>query len=1029
MRVAILSHAAAAHDAVGGQVLAKTRLFLERGAAVRVFVHTDRRLHPFLRPLTTVLRQADASGPAWQWMAEADLAIVEFSQDCPLLHLLPLLADAKPRVLVDYHGVTPPDLADPALAPSLRRAWSARRLLGCADAVLVHSRFLAEELVREAGVPRERIHRLDLPSLLFPQEDAQAEACGYGAADRPRKDWKAAVGTGGHPLVLFVGRLAVNKRLPVLLQALAVWDGPQAPHLAVVGDTGDIYAGEAQRCRHLADRLGLAERVHWLGQVPDEDLADLYRGADVLVQPSVHEGFCLPVREAQAAGLPVLAARAGALPETVGAAGLTFSPDDPHDLARQLGRILVPNALPEPTSPGSIALVCFRFGNDIIGGAERSLRTMAQALRRRGFQVEVFTTCNREEGLWRNDLPPGTTMEDGWTVHRFPIDRHDRDRHLASLHRIQAREGSVDAAVAEEYLRHSLHSSPLVEELARRQNEFRAILTGPYLFGLTHEVAQRCPARTLLVPCFHDEPLARLPVWPTVYGAVGGILYHSEDEQEFAETVLGVDHPGAVCVGTFLPPADAVAADLPCELPSPYLVYCGRYSPAKNLPLLLEWMEDLHRIDPQGQHLVCMGKGDFSLPRRPWLHDLGPVDEGRKQAILAGAAALVQPSVHESLSLVVLEAWRQATPVIVHADCPVVAGMVRRAQGGWIVNDAREFRRTVQELRSAESEAWTLGANGRAFVQRHFSDPEAFADRLVAAVQDLSVPLADRMRRQGRLRARRSGADAWRAGFDRLLEEILHRRVETRKPYLVATPLAEEVHVPGHGETLLSVRLENRGALPAATAGPGRVEILTQILDDRRQPVGMPVRTSLPEILLPGTTSLAAVGATGAEGGQYLLVRPVRGMPEDWEECGPDAIVPLGTKPGAAAQATFLAPLLESVRRSLAEARTSAGLPDDYLDVTEGWFARAKRWLKKKLLGNFKTAYVDVLSRQQTQVNRRLVEAVQHLAEACTAMEHALGRLQAESKNREDGAAPHAAPHGGSDAAGQPSSSSPSATA
>jgi hypothetical protein len=84
----------------------------------------------------------------------------------------------------------------------------------------------------------------------------------------------------------------------------------------------------------------------------------------------------------------------------------------------------------------------------------------------------------------------------------------------------------------------------------------------------------------------------------------------------------------------------------------------------------------------------------------------------------------------------------------------------------------------------------------------------------------------------------------------------------------------------------------------------------------------------------------------------------------------------------------------EAVQAPLAAAHALQRLPDDYLDVTEGRCARLKRWLKRKLLGNFKKGYVDVLSRQQTQVNQHLLLAVQHLAEHCAALEHALQGLQ-----------------------------------
>src|SRR5581483_10270599 len=97
-----------------------------------------------------------------------------------------------------------------------------------------------------------------------------------------------------------------------------------------------LDGGEGQRLRTLAG----SEPVELTGYLSDERLDALIRGAEVLVHPSLYEGFGLVVLEAMARGTPVLAARATALPQTGGDAAAYFEPDQPGSLTDELGTVL-----------------------------------------------------------------------------------------------------------------------------------------------------------------------------------------------------------------------------------------------------------------------------------------------------------------------------------------------------------------------------------------------------------------------------------------------------------------------------------------------------------------------------------------------------------------------------------------------------------------------------------------------------------------------------------------------------------------
>ncbi|QBD81057.1 glycosyltransferase family 4 protein [Ktedonosporobacter rubrisoli] len=174
------------------------------------------------------------------------------------------------------------------------------------------------------------------------------------------------------PLILHVNRLSEEKRIDVLLDALARTQSKG--HVALVG-TGPMEAD----LRAQVERLGLNERVSFLGFVRDSELLKLRRSANLFVIPSEADLQSLATMEAMACGLPVIAANSYALPELVhhGENGFLFQPGNHEELARQIDLMLDDEDLRARMGAESLRLIAQHDRNLILDQWEELYRRLS----------------------------------------------------------------------------------------------------------------------------------------------------------------------------------------------------------------------------------------------------------------------------------------------------------------------------------------------------------------------------------------------------------------------------------------------------------------------------------------------------------------------------------------------------------------------------------------------------------------------------------------------------------------------------
>jgi glycosyltransferase involved in cell wall biosynthesis len=196
-----------------------------------------------------------------------------------------------------------------------------RRALDRGATVHVVSDFVGDEVRAQFGLEPHRVVRV-YPGL-------RSASRGDGAAGRQR--------AGADRYLLTLGTVEPRKNLPTLVRAFDRIAGAH-PGLVLVVAGPDGWDQEALATATAAARHG--GRVHRLGYVSERDRCDLLAGAAVFAYPSRYEGFGHPPLEAMTAGVPVVAGRAGALPEVLDDAALLVAPDDEAGLADALDRVL-----------------------------------------------------------------------------------------------------------------------------------------------------------------------------------------------------------------------------------------------------------------------------------------------------------------------------------------------------------------------------------------------------------------------------------------------------------------------------------------------------------------------------------------------------------------------------------------------------------------------------------------------------------------------------------------------------------------
>lgn len=279
---------------------------------------------------------------------------------------LPLVATVHATEFGRHQGYLPEPMNKLIHQVEWWLTYEARRVITC-------SHYMADEVRRIFELPADKqdvipngvdVHDYDRPDGLDELHDLRVEP--------------------GEKLIFYAGRLEYEKGVQTVLDALPIVQRthPVRFYIAGVG----THAAELEA--H-AERLGLADRVHFLGFIDEDELRTFYRAADLAVVPSIYEPFGMVALETMASGTPCIAADTGGLRELIvhDGTGLRFQPEDPAQLAEMILRLTTDRHLAHRLTVDARRMINDTFSWTTIAGQTASVYARAieeEAALRRG---------------------------------------------------------------------------------------------------------------------------------------------------------------------------------------------------------------------------------------------------------------------------------------------------------------------------------------------------------------------------------------------------------------------------------------------------------------------------------------------------------------------------------------------------------------------------------------------------------------------------------------------------------------------
>ena len=415
------------------------------------------------------------------------------------------------------------------------------------------------------------------------------------------------------------------------------------------------------------------------------------------------------------------------------------------------------------------AFVVARYGTEINGGAELHCRMVAERLKNE-WDIDVLTTCALDYIHWSNYFECGTTKINGVKTRRFNVD-YERPINtfnsfyntLISLHLLKSnadiplnntkhidRLFSAEPSDCQSILPQKLsnaatdfikplenlwlklqgpNSSQMLRYIQDHRDDYDVFIFFSANYCTTYFGLQLVAEKSILVPTMHREACITFDLYQDLFKLPQSILYNTFEEMRLAHQIfpqtrqiesdivgVGVD-TNILNTGPSSPNLEKFG------IKGPFILYLGRIEESKGCLDLCHFFVNFNNKIGGKLTLVFAGKQVCELPNRDDVIHVGFVSDQDKYQLIQEALALCIPSLFESLSMVLLEAWSLGTPTLVNGHCQVLKSHINRGRGGFCYHNEESFDKYLRLILEHPSLRPILGQQGKKYVSQNYQWP------------------------------------------------------------------------------------------------------------------------------------------------------------------------------------------------------------------------------------------------------------------------------------------------------------------